>query len=159
MTSMTSPSPYIVTTSSELPVGTAWKAFDRLLTSNNWWHTATGLYNSAGDYVGLAGKPGIANNGEWLVLQMDIARRISRYTYHTRHDGIDGMARSWHIIYSNDGINYLSADNKVNVGLLINTTYTYTFPPIVAKYWGIQVYKVNGTGTISITQDLTFYSI
>ena len=133
------------------------KAFDRLLTSANWWHTATGLFNSAGDYIGVAGKPGIANNGAWLVLQMDVARSISKYTYHTRVDAIDGVPRSWHIIYSNDGINYLSADNKVNVSLVINTAYTYTFTPIIAKYWGIQVYKVNGTSGISISQELTFF--
>jgi hypothetical protein len=152
---MTSPTPYIITTNYDVYGGTmAYKGFDNNLLSGNWWHTGSGMFNASGDYIGVAGKTGIANNGAWLVMQMDFARSISKYTYYTRIDAADGIAKSWHIIYSNDGINYVSADNKVNLTLGVNTANTYTFTPIIAKYWGIQIYKT--TGTLCITQELTF---
>ena len=160
MSSNTTPSPYIVTTNSEVTVGSAWKGFDKNLMAPSWWHTATGVFNSAtGDYIGASpGKQGIPNNGAWLVLQMDVARQISKYTYHTRADALDGVPRSFHIMYSIDGINYVSVDHKINVSLSINTSYTQTFTPVIAKYWGMQVYKVNGTSGLGISQELTFFT-
>jgi hypothetical protein len=155
MTSMTTPSPYIITTSSDVYGGTqAYKGFDNNTTGSNWWHTVDGIFNASGDYISVPGKTGIANNGAWLVMQLDIARSMSRYTYYTRVDGANGIARSWHIICSTDGINYVSADNRVNLSLGVNTANTFIFPPMVGKYWGIQIYK--STGTLSITQELAF---
>jgi hypothetical protein len=48
----------------------------------------------------------------------------------------------------------VSADNRVNLSLGVNTANTFIFPPMVGKYWGIQIYK--STGTLSITQELAF---
>lgn len=156
MTSNSTPSPYTISTNSVNPVGTEYKGFDGFLKSNNWWHTASGIFDGSGNYLLSNGKPGIANHGAWLVMDMLTPRSISKYTYHTRVDATNGIAKSWHIIYSNDGENYTSAHNQDNVTLGVNTSNVYTFTPTVAKYWGIQVYKVNGTNGISITQELTF---
>ena len=111
----------------------------------------------SGDYISVAGKSGIPNDGAWLVMQMDVARPIGKYTYHTRVDATDGIAKSWHVMYSLNGTDYFSVDNQVNLSLGINTSFSATFPAVVAKYWGIQIYKVDGTGTVSITQELTFF--
>jgi hypothetical protein len=157
MTSTISPVPYVITTNSNAyaPTLSFYKCFDGdLITDGNWWHTVAGDY-AAGtfNYTGTGGKTGIANLGNWIVMQMDVARSISKYSYTSRFFG-GGAAKSWHIIYSNDGTNYASADNKVDQTINQNTTVSYTFTPIIAKYWGIQIYR--SSDTICITQELTF---
>ena len=90
-------------------------------------------------------------------MEMGIAQKIRRYTYHPRA-AVNGMAKSWHIIYSNDGINYASADNKADQTLIFNTPVTYSITPVKAKYWGICIYKAGDSG-YTVTQELTFHTV
>ena len=153
MTSASAPAGYAVTASSIHPVfPQSWKLFDGDLTTfGNWWHTGD-VFNESGDFLGLTpGKTGITNNGAWAVLTLDVARSISSCTLYSNPG--ESPPRSWHVMYSTDGTNYTSAFNSAG-NVAGYASITNTFVPVVAKYWGIQVYKANTTGTI--IQELRF---
>ena len=59
-------------------------------------------------------------------------------------------------MYSLNGTNYVSVDNKTNYIFPTSESITVTFSPIVAKYWGIQIYKANYSQMIF--QELKFFT-
>jgi len=157
MTSMTTPAPFVVTTNSTEGQWVPWKGFDGVLTgTGNWWHTVTGAFSAAGAYIGAAtGKAGVPNQGTWLVLEMDRSIPIRRYQLYPRFDNTSGNAKSWHIIYSVDGVTYSVADTKVTQKMTPGTPVDVTFAsPISAKYWGVQVYE--SQNNYMIIQELRF---
>ncbi len=46
-------------------------------------------------------------------------------------------------MYSLNGTDYVSVDNKVDYTFATSASITVAFSPITAKYWGIQIYKAN----------------
>jgi hypothetical protein len=160
MTSATTPAPYIASSNSTNVTSSVWGGFDGIISSGgNWWHTITGDFSGALNTYNGTGvqKAGITNPGAWLALQFDKARPISKYRYWPRSNVIDGTAKSWNIMYSLDGINYVVVDTKVDQTLTFNVPVTYTFTSVTAKYWGINIYKSNET--YCITSELTFYKV
>ena len=158
MTGPSDPSPYIITTNSVNPSWTTfYKGFDGSVASQNWWHSISGDFggtdNTFNRTTGDIGKPGIANRGAWLVMDMGTPRIISQYRYYPRIGPHTGLAKSWHIIYSINGTSYASAD-KVDQTLANGTPVNYSFFPVKARYWGIQIYRADTT--FCITQELTF---
>ena len=116
MTSNVSPVPYVITTNSNIyaPTLSFYKCFDSdTIAGGNWWHTNADYAAGTFNYTGTGGKTGIANPGAWIVMETDKPRAINKYTYTSRLSGGDA-AKSWHIIYLNDGTSYVSADNKVD---------------------------------------------
>jgi hypothetical protein len=157
MTSTTTPAPFIVTNNSTEAPWVPWKGFDGVLTATgNWWHTVTGAFSASGAYIGPAtGKAGVPNQGTWLVLEMDRSIPIRRYQLYPRFDNTSGSAKSWHIIYSVDGVTYSVADTKVTQTMTPGTPVDVTFAsPISAKYWGVQVYE--SQDSYMIIQELRF---
>jgi hypothetical protein len=153
MTSASTPAPYAVSASTAQD--TIWGVFDGIIiNTGSWWLTGYGLYTGIGQtYTGSAGKSGIANLGEWIVLTLDEARSISKVFLYPRMSTASGQPRSYHIIYSNDNITYTSIINRVDQTLSVPTYITFT--PTTAKYWGIQVYRVAGD-TYSVLLEMTF---
>ena len=139
MTSMTTPAPFVVTTNSTEGQWVPWKGFDGVLTgTGNWWHTVTGAFSAAGAYIGPAtGKAGIPNQGTWLVLEMDRSIPIRKYQLYPRFDNTSGNAKSWHIIYSVDGVTYSVADTKVTQTMTPSTEYMicqlFAFPLVLSN--------------------------
>ena len=157
MTSDTTPAPFVVTTNSTEAPWVPWKGFDGVLTgTGNWWHTFTGAFSAGGSYIGAAtGKTGVPNQGTWLVLEFNGSVPIRRYQLYPRFDNPSGNAKSWHIIYSTDGVNYSVADTKVTQTMTAGTPVDVTFTnPIYAKYWGVQVYE--SQNPYMIIQELRF---
>jgi hypothetical protein len=157
MTSDTTPAPFVVTTNSTEAPWVPWKGFDGVLTgTGNWWHTFTGAFSAGGVYIGAAtGKAGVPNQGTWLVLEFNGSVPIRRYQLYPRFDSTQGNAKSWHIIYSTDGVTYSVADTKVTQTMVPGTPVDVTFTsPIYAKYWGVQVYE--SQNPYMIIQELRF---
>ena len=122
-------------------------AWDGILTGINYFICTTGTFVVVdGLYSGAStGKTGIASQGVWNVLEMPVAQKIRQYTLYSRFGNAVGNPRSWHIMYSLNGTDYVSVDNKADYIFATSASITVAFTPITAKYWGIQVYKANYT--------------
>jgi hypothetical protein len=157
MTSATTPAGYVVTSNSS--AGPLWAGFDGILSGlSNAFLSFDYLFTGTdGLYVGAStGKTGIANQGVWNVLELPVPQPIIGYTLYSRQGNPLGNPKAWHIMYSLNGTNYVSVDHKSNYIFTTSEIITVTFSPIVAKYWGIQVYKANYSQMIF--QELKFFT-
>ena len=138
MTSATYPPGYVVTTSSTTTGLDGWKAFDHQY--NTWWLSVVSRYSgTTGLYVGSNSTPGIANNGESIKITFDFARNIKEVAL---IPVANHRVASFHIMYSLDGINYVSVVNIDNIPPATGVFTRYTFPTVYAKFWGCQIYRV-----------------
>lgn len=146
MISYTSPAPNIVTASSVVSViFEGWRLFNSArAVSGDCWHSEYN-YTANVDYSGSAGLTGIANTGEWCVIDVGANYIVSSFVLYGRPDSDNGQPVDFDIVYSNDGSTWQSALRVVGATITTTTvSYPGTIsPPINARYWGIQVSKTN----------------
>jgi hypothetical protein len=151
-------SPYTVSASSTFPTFSNWNSWDNngstySLFANNTYSTVDGTH------LLTTTKPGIAESGEWAVIDFGVVKRFNRYTLLTT-DNANYLPASWNIISSNDNVTYTSVDKKEDLVTAISTSYDYTTPIFEGRFVGIQIHKKIPSASFTIGfSNLSFYEI
>ena len=147
---------WVTTSSSDInTVNTGWMTFDR--DPDTRWISAETFSN--GLYIGGAGKPGIANPGEWVVMELPRSVLVTAYQTLNGFPDFRTAPTKWHLIYSDDGVNFQSADHRTSAIFEDGVTQRYDLSsPIYTKYIGIQVYE-KSVGTPNSANAVGFLDI